>query len=223
MVHNVATTQYFYNEKGQLIREENTNYSNNNKRIYPGYVYIYEYDDQCNMIHKYEPNHDSHTYYTYDEHGKKISLSVKYHDEEMRTVMFEYDDKGRVIREKGTGSLSYTSYITYDDDTNSVNIKYNDCDITRVYDEHHNLLSYIDNEICFTLNYLNEYDENNRLIRCTCENVVTEYKYDDNGNIGTKTIETIDNDNNTKVSSQVIRYDYENNKCILKVVDYTKY
>ena len=222
MVHNVTTTGYIYNEKGQLVKEETTKYSVNNKRIYPGYVYIYEYDDHGNMIHKYESDHDSHTYYTYDEHGKKISLSVKYHDEEMRTVTFEYDDKGRVIREKETGSSSYTSYITYDDENNQVNIKYNNCDITQVYDEHHNLISYIDNNTGSVLNYINVYD-NDKRIRCICENTVTEYTYDMDGNLCGERIETGNLDDNTLISVQSTRYHYENNMRIAKVVDYIKY
>ncbi|MBE6782618.1 MAG: hypothetical protein E7536_01240 [Ruminococcaceae bacterium] len=172
---------YKFNDMGQIIEFKDSDPSGPSD---PSFTCIYSDD---NLTQKDYPNGMSY-FYEYDTNGNLIKYSVKYNDDEIRSVNFEYDSQGRICKETAINKdLTHISSISYLD---------NNC-VKIIEGEN------FDDPDTITLNY----NDDNQLIRLEerdVENtikIIADIKYDIEGNIETITTEDDESQiNQTKFS-----------------------
>ncbi len=111
----INTTEYTYDEKGNLIREVKTIPGND----YPS-DYTYTYDENGRLIkvkHGYGHSYDEESY-TYDEAGRLVKETTTYsYDDDFGEVIYTYNDKGQLIKKvheyTDDGVKETTSVTTY--------------------------------------------------------------------------------------------------------------
>ncbi|MBR2465874.1 MAG: hypothetical protein IKB38_02955 [Clostridia bacterium] len=108
---------YFYNEKGELIKEICSSLSGISS-------VIYTYDDS-NLIKKVstaEGGYTTSSVYTYDNNNNLIRQTLSDQDGELNSTVYVYDSKNNLIKKEYTAASGYTSstVYTYDDRNNIV-------------------------------------------------------------------------------------------------------
>lgn len=112
--------RYYYNEDGDLVREEEYSYNADKYQTVVAYT-TYEYDENGHCVHKYSERDDViEEYYEYDATGNKISEIYYINGDKNEEYRWDYDDHGSVIAyyepDKYGDGLKYTSEYEYNSD-----------------------------------------------------------------------------------------------------------
>lgn len=118
----INSTEYTYDEKGNLIREVETIPGND----YPS-DYTYTYDENGRLIkakHEYGHSYDEESY-TYDEAGRLVKETTTYsYDDDFAEKIYTYNDKGQLIKKEykynddGVVETSGVTTYTYNENGN---------------------------------------------------------------------------------------------------------
>lgn len=181
-------TKFTYNQNGQPTRIDYTyqfevNGSARTAKLYHEYTY-----DDAGLLTRDKKTSDDYImwdeYYIYDENGLLIEERGT-SSTEVTITKYEYDEKGNKIKEI-TGNS--TTVYEYDEKGRMISVIDDSYSITRAYDENgymtkryiKKLETYI-----YQGDYVNTYDEKNRLIKKeeTNGNFVETFAYDENGNV----------------------------------------
>lgn len=120
-----GTINNTYNAAGDIIEAKygtnsvTTKYDNWGRKIEfndpSNGLYKYEYNGYGQLTHSTSPK--GHKYYNYNEFGQLYNQYEVSNDNTStkKNIIFEYDNKGRIIKKNGTSNgQSYSSYINYD-------------------------------------------------------------------------------------------------------------
>ena len=162
--------KYYYDENGNLVREEEYDYDTDRYQTVVRYT-TYEYDENGRCVHECSYDDDVvDTYYEYDAAGNQVSKIYYTNGNRSDEYHWEYDDHGSVI-----ASYEYDNEPEY-----IVEYEYNDDGTVRSKTGHETKYGHQSGYVEYA------YDENGRLVR---EDVTSwgeysgywEYVYDDYG------------------------------------------
>ena len=179
--------EYTYDDSGNIIKEYSKNYGEN-------YTREYTYDKNGNIIKEVTFNHETEktlTYeYTYDDNGNQIKSITTSYEGDVSIYEYAYDSRGNMIKEVSAtkdGQLASYEYI-YNKSNKLITIIYTDFILGETttyhytYDKYGNPLTgaYI-NAYDWILEY--EYDEENRVNKIMCSDMIFDLAYDEYGNL----------------------------------------
>lgn len=179
LVTNAKDLDLSVNQLDELIRNKPRVYkeslSRNGQENY--IVYTYKYDDEYNLIqvHYSSSDHQTDTYYTYNEYGERLTESTGIKD----IAKYEYDSSGRLTREIQYGGNAAVTIGGNKGQTGDETIRYSYDNQGNVIEEKH---SY-DGGYSYNVQY--EYDSSNHKIRMSSKDgdYVETYSYDERGNM----------------------------------------
>ncbi len=198
---DIATTEYTYDSKGNLVKEVYTKQSG--EELKRKNIYVYTYDSNNNVIKMVQTNKDgdvSTTEYTsYDDKGNLLKSIYTDADGETSTTeyAYTYDNRGNLLKQSESyDDYTTTSEYTYDSNNNlvkEVQIEFDEVMSTSeyTYDSRGNLTKSVwtsSEDYVSTNEY--SYDNKGKLIK----NIITDpaymnqptptdYTYDNNGNL----------------------------------------
>lgn len=218
----VTTTEYVINEHGdnekKIVTYEYDRYKGTeNEKIVYEYLYELEYDANGNKTKNTEHNPDGQTRsdeYVYNENGdviKQISHDIN-GDIRAYENQYEYNENGEIIKETIVSNYwrEVDYRVEYDEHGNMISEKSGDREITYsyTYNEQGLVVSKTKNNTDGTSDkYEFVYDDSKNVIKETIYNngntekpIITEYTYDEFGNVATKKCNDEDYDSTIEYS-----------------------